>query len=567
MHGGLRRRRADACDDAAMRSPDAAGPEFRRVPLVCGALGAWDEQAAGPWIGDAALRVVHRSAHGLLLAGGRKDPDRERTGWTWAPVAETGPMAQDWRGAADEHLRAGFWSEERGYRLHTDALGLQDLYVREHRGALYFATRASLLTGLSDELLHVDWDAWGASLAFCAPVGSATGFREIRRATAGASWSVDAAGTVRREAHVPGWLQGSPRRPARRREVLAAIADGLPRSWARTAVPLSGGWDSRLLAALHASSSRRRPVAWTIAPDDGRSDDVQLARPVARALRLRHHIVTPERTSWADAQRRTLARTEHETWLHGWLLPLAEQARGSSAVIDGLAGDVLLKNLFMSCDFSGLDPSRPPPEAVWRSLGGRRLQTGLAPAMHTQWMSSTRDDVAHLVRRWEGHHAAATVVRLMARTFRAIVLSPARLFEPETRVYLPFVTPAAMSAALSVPVERKHGGRYYRRLLAQAHADVGRLPSTNDPGRPPPVDPARTSPHALEALLAAIRRDEVVCALLSEEVRRRLSSPAEVTAVLRGATYPLLAWAAMLADWRRAHRDRISTDDLPAGLH
>lgn len=551
----------------ADRSHDAAGhPGGGRLdrpacPLVCGALGPWRRSTLDGWLSRGDLQVLHRSHRSLLLATAGDGLHRRRGGWVWGRVAETGRVGDDWRDAADEHLMAGFWTSERADRVHTDGLGFQDLFLHEADGVVCFATRISLLTDVVPGRLHVDWDAWGSALAFCSPVGPDTGFVEIRRMTAGASWWVGD-GAPASDLHVPAWLQET-RRPARRREVLAAIADGIPRPRLRPVqLPLSGGWDSRALATLARTRAARRPVAWTIPPDDG-ADDAALSVPVARALGLRHHLVDPDEVGWASARRRTLARTEWETWLHGWLLPLAERCRRGAVVLDGLAGDVLLKNLYVT-DRMLAQRGSDAAELMWNSLGGPRVHAGVARPLAEQWAASTRDAVGRVVERWQGHPAGLTLSVLTLRTFRAIALSPHRLFEPEARVVLPFVTPAVLSAALSVPLDRKQGGEYYRRLLHAADPSVAALPSTNDPGRSWVGAAARRlSAPALHDLTTAIRADPAVCELLDPGVSRALEDPSAVTAALGRATYPVLAWAAALADWRAHHRGVLDLEEIP----
>ena len=113
--------------------------------------------------------------------------------------------------------------------------------------------------------------------------------------------------------------------------VVDAIASSLPGKRVRNVIyPLSGGWDSRLLAGI-ARQTRRRLETWTtstthnFAPDP---TDIDIARTVAGHMRTRHHEITPSLDEQPKAIDSTLARFHDSTWLHSWLEPMA--ARGTA---------------------------------------------------------------------------------------------------------------------------------------------------------------------------------------------------------------------------------------------
>jgi hypothetical protein len=291
---------------------------------------------------------VHKSQLAVLYSTARINTWRTRAahGYYWWPIAD-GDSPDSWQSAAEHRLAAGLVIGDDGSAvLHTCGLGLQELYVRRDVQALYLSLRIDPLLALDDVRLHVDLAAWASILTLGCPVGEATGFEEVRRVRAAAAWRASPGG-LRRLEFEPGWLTADPAVQPDVRAVVEALTRHLPRTagWSRVSVPLSGGWDSRLLAAL-ASRGRgwRRPLAWTTSADTGRDLDLALARPVAQALRMEHREVIPDGDAWLTERSAVRDRVQFQTWRHTWFMPLARDLHGrGEPVLDGLAGDVLVK--------------------------------------------------------------------------------------------------------------------------------------------------------------------------------------------------------------------------------
>src|SRR5690606_10523985 len=118
---------------------------------------------------------------------------------------------------------------------------------------------------LDDSPVSTDWAAWANILSVTSPLGDQTPFQEIRRLPAFSGLRVTADGTLTTVTYEPAWFAVEPRdsaSPADVIDVLRSVIDG-----PRAVVPLSGGWDSRLLAMLLAERGVRTE-AWTTSKDD-----------------------------------------------------------------------------------------------------------------------------------------------------------------------------------------------------------------------------------------------------------------------------------------------------------
>ncbi|GAA3524040.1 hypothetical protein GCM10022234_20670 [Aeromicrobium panaciterrae] len=449
------------------------------------------------------------------------------------------------------------WVEVDSVRLHTDGLGMHDVFIREVGETTYFANRITPLTGIADALLTTDWDAWGEHLAFGGMIGDATGFSEIRRLRFGQS-VVRAGASQTIETELPPWAEGNG--PELSSAALAAaLRDQLPgRNGEATAIALSGGWDSRVIAMALARNGARRPLAWTISPDNGFDDDLLMSAGVAKALRLKQRVVSQAAESWTVHRPAALLRMEHQSWMHTWMAPLGTAvARAGRPVFDGLGGDLLLRNRFGT--EAVLDAPNPAvaEELLFRCFGGARVAADnvLAEPWADRWRTTTRESSRREGRLWDGHPSSVTMRVLAGRTNRLISIAPLRHFGPEVAVLLPMVAGDFIGAALRVPTERKRDGNFLREVMAHLDPRTAALPSTNDglpktTARSPRTERTATAfawiaeqIHA-DPQVQEILHPVLLDAMVDQEQQRRLGD----------GPLRVLQWASTVAHWRATHQ-------------
>ncbi|ROP28563.1 asparagine synthase-related protein [Couchioplanes caeruleus] len=452
--------------------------------------------------------------------------------------------------------------------VHTCALGMQELYVRRLGAAVYFSARIEPLLHVDESMLHPDEQAWASIICLGYPLGEATPFAEVRRMGAATAWRA-AAGKLERRAFAPRYLDAEAEGRLGPSDMSALLRDKMPRAPRLGSVhsTLSGGWDSRLLAGLLARSGRRTR-AWTTSADDGRDDDLELAGPVARALRMRHKSVVPADQAWLQDVREVGQRVQYQASMHTWLMPLARRLhRARGPLVDGLAGDVLLKSLFVTPE---VVDSRTPAALrarLWESLSrGRVSLPGMfAPETAARLEGLSRESFDEVSGHLDGHPAAATLSVLLSRTMRGVAISPMLLFAPECDVHLPFVDPQVLTAALQVPAHSKMGGGYYRELLDVAvGSEVGQLPSTNDPRPKRPFGYRRqASAQAVSWMAATIDNDDAVRRMIGPKMRAALETPAGNERLRsQSGLLAMLQAVTMFAVWRSVYASRL-THEVP----
>ncbi|MDQ2624765.1 MAG: asparagine synthase-related protein, partial [Actinomycetota bacterium] len=364
-------------------------------PRIVGALGSPDAglvERLALALGKHGRRVVSTSTAQLLSAMPVLEAGVERVYWN--PLA-VGGNPSTWTAASQHRLAAGLDTSGEHPLLHSCAWGLQELYFRQVGAALYFCDRIEPLVEIDEAALHIDWEAWASTLTFGGPQGEATPFREIRRVNAASAISIGPEG-LRRYSFEPEWLNVELRPDAiDPREIVAQLEALMPvtRSWdAPVDITLSGGWDSRLLAATATRVRGRRKIrSWTTSTDDGIDDDVPLAAPVALAFGLKHRLYEPGPESWLEHRHAAYERLQHQTWMHTWSLPLADRLRGRRGpLLDGLAGDVLFKDTFIDRGVLEAPDHLASLDRLAANLGGRRLtHPGPFAERASEWLLET----------------------------------------------------------------------------------------------------------------------------------------------------------------------------------
>jgi hypothetical protein len=554
---------------ASGRYIGAMGTErFDRHPYVCGTIGVVDPEdlvrlvAASP-----PTRVLVAEPHFMLRGHGKVEaltpPGR---GWVWGGLVPGEPGDDP----VESRLCAGAFHGSDAWSLTADTLGLQHLYRRPSRTGFLFASRIEPLVRAHPGRVHADWDAWSTILTLGSPLGPATPFVEVRRWVAGESVSVGRDGRVGVSVADPSWLaEGRPAATAA--EIVDTLLRALPElSWwrRRPVIPLSGGWDSRLLAAAARRKYGKGVYGATTTIDVGHERDLDLAPAVAAGLDMRHRVVVPEPGAWIDDATETRERVEYQTWYHPWFMSLARDLhRSRRPALSGFCGGVFLKGHMV--DEQVL--AAPDWDDRSRLLFGRFGHT-------REWMSSPlvtprgRAVAEHALERWRAaadrfadHRSGLTLAYLFLRGAPALGPMATQLLAPELDVVTPYVAPRFMSAAMSVPQHEKLDGAFVLRVLDAASPEVSRLPSTNDhlPGRPRLVQ-RQGSAEARAWMAGRVRSSPVARSLASPRLMRRALDGSDAGTRRWGIPAGrILLSLSLLAQWQERYDDVLDPGDDP----
>jgi hypothetical protein len=455
--------------------------------------------------------------------------------------------------------------------MRTDQAGVVPIYYRTGTAATWFASSLDLLVRTADAQLHPDWDAWAEIIQFGYPLGDATPFEEIRRLGPDQELRCEGDGRTSIRTRTWSWsnLDGAMGSfQDRAHQVVDELRTTLSKAQQPLTVPLSGGWDSRLLLACAPDELLAGSI--TVDTDTGRDIEQRFAAGVAAARGVSHHIVEPDHAHeyWRDAE--VVARTTgFQTSLHPWMARLVEGLPPDQLLADGLAGDVLLKGLFATDAVIEASDRASMLDALWHSLAPARSPVPLvSTAAASAWEASARARLAGVYESFSSHPSAPTLTIYRTRTVRGVSLASSHLLASVADVLTPFTSSAVAAVALSLHPRERHGGDFYRLILQAANPALARLPSTNDKG---------VSQLALRARreLAPDTQRWYVQHLLETPVREALSG----TLLLRleaGRTAELflrrremyaVRGLALLGHWLRTYGDVLADARLPEDWH
>ncbi|MGW0477904.1 asparagine synthetase B family protein [Nonomuraea sp. NPDC003214] len=496
--------------------------QFNVRPYVCGGLGRIDTavlgklSAAGP-----RVRPALQTAEAALFSSAPLPPYR-RSGEAFAFAwGERRPAGEgDWMTVAETYEAPGLMGDGPRVTLHTGALGLVDVYYVRVGEAVYFSSLIEPLLSLAP--VEIDWAAWASILQVTFPLGEATPYQRIKRLP-GSSALVWDQGRLSTERRLPRWLRTEPYETWTSAGEILELLHEVYKDYdgRKLLVPISGGYDSRLLGSV--AKARGFDVeSWTTSPDDGTDTDIAFARAITRELGIPHRVIEQDPASYPDDAVEVARRLEYLTPHHAWYAPFAKEVHQAGRVlVDGLAGGPLLKNFMVSGAALEATTQAERSAAVLGSLSlGAPSQPFLSKAA-AQWMAETvQEQFLAATSMLHGHRAELPLSVLHTRTVRGIARSAVNLVGPEASFAAPFIHPDFFDAALSVGVARKAQGRFYREVLHAANPRVAALPSTNvvkQPLRRVPLRstaaPARAYSHRMLDVVATR-----VPGLLSDEL-------------------------------------------------
>jgi hypothetical protein len=513
-------------------------------------------------------REVQRDEHSMLVLdakpvrwGGNGDGP---SGLCWSPGSSVPGGLTTWQEAAREGAR-GLLSEGAARGIHSSLCGIEPVYWIRDGDAVYFATRIHPLVETARSPLTVDWDAWAEIMLLSSPIAPRTPFAEIRRLEPNSLLRHDGRRAAVTVEEWP-WLEVEPHPRADVANVIVEEARRAVRAVAGTRVicPLSGGWDSRLLAALLAEERERKVGTWTIEPDNANLADVEFARSVASQLGTRHVSVEPRRRRFWTNVDRCAQLSDYQTSIHSWLVPFADRLRAEpGTVVDGIGGDVWIKGLFLTEEIVAAGTSQEAFTLIWRRIANPEIASRLFRGpFRDALISRARAGFDRAAEPFREHPAGPSLAVFRTRTAGGISHAPMSVLATSAPVATPLIAHGFIAAGIGVPPREKLEGALYRKVLERGAPTVARLPSTNDPGYSP-----ENMDHRPHWTLRSVQRgyiDELRKSPLrpwfSEQLEAAASTGSLSKVPVRGKTR-FLTLVAMFGSWHRRYGDRLRAAD------
>jgi asparagine synthase len=375
------------------------------------------------------------------------------------------------------HLRLeGEWTlvarAEDGLVIRTDPYGLQPLFVRV-RGQS--AAVAEELWPLLDSRPNLDPIGIADFLLLGHHLGSRTVFEDLRQTTGGVLLRITAEGVLR-ESSRPNLPEPVDMTLEEAVDAMEAALAGIYRCYrdvARLVVLLSGGLDSRVLAAL-AGEDGFDVHAWTFVLQRN-SEEEEFARRVARELHLPQTIsqLTPEDLR-ARAEEFVLGTSAQTSVEHCYAQGAEHDLPAAfSTAVNGIWGDVICGGGFLLPE--GTTPSAVPELLVRKMAGGRdpdelqRLLPGIA-----EWVDRLRRLVAERFHMAGDNPRLTDFVYFQDRPGRFNVWPP--LAMKRLHFINPFLNDDLIQVCYAMPERWHRGSAAYRRLIMRRWPALGRIP-------------------------------------------------------------------------------------------
>ena len=544
------------------------------LAIACGALGAFDPSRVSA-IAEALptpTRVEHEDRHSILML------DREPLRWesqpdsglVWSehPGAETAKDVGRWEDAATDLLASGLAIQGESRLLHASVSGVQPLYFQAERDAVYFATRVDALARTAPTLLSIDWDAWAAILTLRHPLGDRTPFAEIRRLGPfeRLCWEH---GSVKRSTGRWPWAEVEPRLSLD--EGAGAVVETMREALALPAGPvtclLSGGWDSRISAALLAQANRDGVLTLTTQPDTHEDRETAAAAAVAKAFGLQHEVVAGEPERRWDDLTLLAERADFQTPRPPWRMALlpAMRARPAAPTLDSFCLDVWAAagDRFFGPGASDPSGGLGGVHEVWSELERRASARNpfLKRELTRALQGSARAQFVRDSQRFDGHPLRAVLTFYCTRSVRGIALGPFAVHGAETPMLLPYTNDALVRSMLAIRMSAKENAALYHALFEAIDPRLATLPSTRSLAAQAPEARRHDIPAAASVAdsLSVCLRDGPLTPFLRpaalrslERHRRGRSARVPMREAVRPAFFHL---------WHRRYRELLREDD------
>lgn len=233
--------------------------------------------------------------------------------------------------------------------LGSDRYGLKPFYYYHHKDELAFSTDLHWLVQTAKRKFSVNYSALSQFLCLRHPFGDETLFRGIRRLPQGELLRYSAAEGKLQFVPFFKYLSVQPDPGVTFEQVLVEGPDRFTAALERqlygaskVVLPLSGGYDSRMIACgLHRLGVDL--LTYTTHKDYGSTTDTVVAAAVAALLGATHHYIPLPTNYFARFHQQKCRLVQFETSYHPWIVNLlSSMPEEPFPCFDGLGGDACL---------------------------------------------------------------------------------------------------------------------------------------------------------------------------------------------------------------------------------
>lgn len=382
----------------------------------------------------------------------------------------------DWLHGLDGSFAAAGCGPEGTAFLCCDRHGYRPMYVRDSGGFLAFCDHAAPLALSADGVPEPDVMSIAQLLGYGQLLGSRSLFRGVSMLDPGTVVRFTRYGRSVARAEYRYAEEGE----SASTEELAALLTDAPAGLAAVGtpgacvtVPLSGGLDSRIIAAAVA---RRGDSARTFSFGDPTSPDVEIAAVVARMLGTQHRSYPLVPTAFVDSIEDVLTATDGECCLihsHGFTT-YPNEALHASVALSGFAGDLTVGGSYISGAHAD-----PLTETVHKMRMGFDDRT-VALLGGEAWSSALRDTTDELGALWDRLPEESVENRVdhfaLLTRVRRFTLNGLKAMSPYLEYRMPFFQRDLFDRTLTLPVEQRRDSSLYASTYREHFGSLARIP-------------------------------------------------------------------------------------------
>lgn len=368
----------------------------------------------------------------------------------------------------------------------TDALGIHKLYYYMSDNFLLISDHTDEIVQASDVSFSTDYSAWSEFLAFSHILGSRTFFQEIKSCRPGCLLSLHTDCWRLEEIH-SGLFTNVAENPEMDfsyavdtaiQHLKSAIGKILTNNGKSRAIcPLSGGYNSRCLAACLKNLEVNHVETYTSYLDDGNGVDEELAKEVAAYLQFSNTRFSPDKTYFETVFSDYLRDTNYESGMCIWDTFFKNIDYSNSILFDGYAGSQLLQTTFhtsINCKSKNSVPNFL--DSFFDENLNKHLKSNMDKRHYSYLIYLAKKGMNNELQQWHYNIALYYLFNLASRNLAYRVTH----INQFTDVFMPFTDYTFINFILSVPYVIKSNQNFYKEIINKLTDGLGDLPSTND---------------------------------------------------------------------------------------
>lgn len=375
------------------------------------------------------------------------------------------------------------FQDEEYVRFFSDSIGLSTLYYEVDEEYITISDQVNAIVEGSRHKYNVDFSAWAEMLSFYFILGNKTLFEEIKTVSMGEMLSFKMGElqlysemiydprTIKVDQSID--LNSAAEKCAK---LLDRIINNILCAYKNESiiVPLSGGWDSRLIACLAQRNSTKKVYTYTTNLDYEDDREEKFARKVAIKLDVFNKVIDINDVNYVVEEFEEYAlKVDYECSMHFPFLAFYKEIQREGGVIfDDLLGDVLLSE-------PSVLSAHGDSKTIWKKDFYERLKRGKPEKYYTSGNKKGILDMVYKSFSEEMNKCHDNIRLFYLNDKKRALLLNSRLKEKYINSY-PFCDIEFVEFALTIPDSIVSNPMFYKKILECINKDIAEIVSTND---------------------------------------------------------------------------------------